>query len=122
MLALLIMAGCTRIPVIDPNAPVPEFADNELVVYTRLGCPYSEKALELVIDEGFNPDIRNVTESVQALQELVTISREFFPGKEIIVPLLIYNGNYLRGFNRQSILELLHEHPISNPEDYAYCE
>lgn len=122
LLVLWITAGCVQSPVIDRNAAVPEFTADEVVVYVRTGCPYCERALELIMDEGYIPDIRNVTESKAVFQELVTISHAYFPDKPMIVPVILLNNRVLRGFNQQSILELLNAQPISDPDNYAYCE
>lgn len=122
LLVLLVTVGCMQRPVIDRNAAMPKFAVDDVVVYVRTGCPYCERALELIMDEGFIPDIRNVTESKETFQELAVISSAYFPDKPMIVPVIILNSRVLRGFNQHSILELLNGQPISDPDNFAYCE
>lgn len=122
LLVLWITVGCVQRPVIDRNAAVPQFTVDEVVVYVRTGCPYCERALELIMDEGFIPDIRNVSESKEIFQELAIISNAYFPSKPMIVPVIVLNSRMLRGFNQQSIMELLNAQPISDPDNIAYCE
>lgn len=121
-LALWMTLGCVHAPSVDRNAAPPRFAQDEVVVYVRSGCPYCERALELIMDKGVFPDVRNVTENAEFFKELVTLSHSYFSGRQIIVPVIALNGRVLRGYNPHSILELLNGQPISDPDNFAYCE
>ncbi|KIH75538.1 Glutaredoxin [Geoalkalibacter ferrihydriticus] len=121
-ICLLLVAGCARPPAADLSVKVPQIASDEVVVYVRTGCPYCELTLDVIFEQGYVPESRNVTEDRQAYQELRAIYREYFSQEEIIVPVIGKNQRFVRGFNRQSIVELLRDAAVTDPDDYLFCD
>jgi len=122
LLVLVFLAGCTGLPPVDPSVKSSDLPGDAVVVYIRTGCPYCEQTLDLLLQNGVAPEIRNVSQERKAYQELQAIYREHFPGEGIIVPVLVKSRTYLRGFNRQSIIELVNHSQATNREDYEFCD
>jgi glutaredoxin len=122
LLVSVLLAGCTRLPPADLNVKAPAIPDDAMVVYIRTGCPYCEQTLDLLLQNGVTPEVRNVSQEQKAYQELLAIYRAQFPGERIMVPVLVKNRTYLRGFNRQAIIEFVHHSQVPHREDYEFCD
>lgn len=122
LLIVVFLASCTRLPPADPSVKAPSVQSDAVVVYIRTGCPYCEQALDLLLQYEVAPEVRDVSQDRTAYQELLAIYREHFPGERVIVPVLVNNRTYLRGFNRQSIVELVNHARVTHQEDYEFCD
>lgn len=117
----LLLVGCAALPPADPGVTVPQVPEGEVVVYIRDGCPYCAHTLDILADALIVPHLRNITESRQAYQELLAIHRVHFPDKEPIVPVILTHQDILRGYNAQSLNELLAGEEISDRENHQSC-
>lgn len=117
----LFLAGCTTLPPADPNIRVPQVPEGEVFVYVRDGCPYCAHTLDILADALIVPHLRNITTSRQAYQELLAIHRVHFPEQEPIVPVILTHQDILRGYNAQSLNELLAGEEISDRENHQSC-
>ena len=122
LLICAFLAGCSRLPPADLSVKAPSVPEDVMVVYIRTGCPFCEQTLDLLRQNGVVPEVRDVSRDRTAYQELQAIYREHFPGEGVIVPVLVKNQTYLRGFNRPSILELVNHSRVTHREDYEACE
>ncbi len=122
LVVCLLLCGCARAPAGDLNGHVPDHLPETVIVYVRTGCPYCGQALDSLAHHGVVPLVRNASRDRSAYLELQTLYREHFPGQEMIVPVIGKRGTYLRGFNRFSIEELLYDLPLSDPEDFDFCD
>ncbi|WP_052464884.1 glutaredoxin family protein [Geoalkalibacter subterraneus] len=121
LLLFLLLAGCTTLPPADPSISVPQVPEGEVVVYIRDGCPYCAHTLDILADALIVPHLRNITTSRQAYQELLAIHRIHFPDQEPIVPVILTHQDILRGYNAQSLNELLAGEEISDRENHQSC-
>jgi glutaredoxin len=117
----MFVAGCATLPPADPSVSVPQVPEGEVVVYIRNGCPYCAHTLDILADALIVPQLRNITESRLAYQELLAIHRVHFPGQEPIVPVILTHRDILRGYNAQSLNELLSGEEISDRENHQHC-
>ena len=117
----VLLAGCAALPPADPSVGVPPVPEGEVVVYFRDGCPYCAHTLDILADALVVPHIRNITTSRQAYQELLAIHRVHFPDREPIVPVILTSQDILRGYNAQSLNELLAGEEISDRENHQSC-
>jgi glutaredoxin len=122
LLVFAFLAGCSGLPPADLSVKAPSTPEDVVVVYIRTGCPFCEQTLELLRQNEVVPEVRDVSRDRTAYQELRAIYREHFPGEGVIVPVLAKNRTYLRGFNRQSIIELVNHSRVTPREDYESCE
>jgi glutaredoxin len=122
LLLFALLAGCTRLPPADLSVQSPLVPADAMIVYVRTGCPYCEQTLDLLMQSEVVPEVRNVSQDRQAYQELLAIHREHFPGEPIIVPVLVNHRAFLRGFNPQSILELVNHSQVNQRGDIEFCD
>jgi glutaredoxin len=122
LVVIALLAGCTKLPPADMSVQPPIVPDDAVIVYVRTGCPYCEQTLDLLLQREVLPEVRNVGQDRQAYQELLAIHREHFPGEPIIVPVLVQHRTYVRGFNPQSILELVNHSQVNQRKDIEFCD
>lgn len=122
LLLLLWSAGCSSLPTVDHSVKSPLLSADSIVVFTRSGCPFCAETLELLQELGETPLVRDVSHDALAYQELLAIYREQFPGAKVIVPLIGKNNNYVSGFSRRPLLELLNNAPIGTPDAFDACD